>query len=170
MSDLISRSALYNGIKLHYQPTDQKYPSDRYWAIGYNAGLERGLYSIVHAHAVDAVPVEKLGKLGKYMMPYTGDPRGHMEWSGIGDVRREALLMDTFEDVDGSIWRPVLETVLQELLKRADVVRCKDCKHCLLDLSGREAHLCMRMENGFPVRKRRKADDFCSYGERKDND
>lgn len=45
------------------------------------------------------------------------------------------------------------------------VVRCKDCKHFCLDLSGRENHLCMRKEVGFVVR--RKADDFCSYGERK---
>lgn len=49
----------------------------------------------------------------------------------------------------------------------AEVVRCKDCKHCCLDLSGRENHLCMRKEVGFVVR--RKANDFCSYGERKDN-
>ena len=45
-----------------------------------------------------------------------------------------------------------------------EVVRCKDCKHCMLDLSGRENHLCMRKEVGFVVR--RNADDFCSYGER----
>lgn len=49
----------------------------------------------------------------------------------------------------------------------APVVRCKDCKHCCLDLSGRENHLCMRKEVGFVVR--RKANDFFSYGERKDN-
>ena len=36
-------------------------------------------------------------------------------------------------------------------------------------LSEREAHLCMRTENGWPTRRRRKADDFCSYGERKAN-
>lgn len=39
-----------------------------------------------------------------------------------------------------------------------EVVRCKDFKHCCLDLSGRENHLCMR-----------KANDFCSYGERKND-
>lgn len=47
------------------------------------------------------------------------------------------------------------------------VVRCKDCRYCLFDLSGREYHLCMRVENNFPARKRRNADDFCSYGVRK---
>lgn len=49
-----------------------------------------------------------------------------------------------------------------------EVVRCKDCKHCCLDLSGRENHLCMRKEIGFVVK--RKADDFCSYGERRTNE
>lgn len=50
-----------------------------------------------------------------------------------------------------------------------EVVRCRECKHCLVDLSGREAHLCMRMENGWPLRRRRNADDFCSFGERKEH-
>lgn len=50
-----------------------------------------------------------------------------------------------------------------------EVVRCKDCRHCLFDLSSREAHLCMRTENGWPMRRRRNADDFCSYGELRDN-
>ena len=49
-----------------------------------------------------------------------------------------------------------------------EVVRCKDCKHCCLDLSGRDAHLCMRKEVGFVVR--RKLDDFCSYGERREGE
>ena len=55
-----------------------------------------------------------------------------------------------------------------ESLDIAGIVRCKDCKHCCLDLSGRENHLCMRKEVGFVVR--RKANDFCSYGERKGNE
>lgn len=52
----------------------------------------------------------------------------------------------------------------QPTVDAVEVVRCKDCKYCCLDLSGRENHLCMRKEVGFVVR--RKADDFCSYGER----
>lgn len=55
----------------------------------------------------------------------------------------------------------------QPTMDAVPVVRCKDCKHCCLDLSGRDAHLCMRKEVGFVVR--RKLDDFCSYGERKEN-
>lgn len=59
---------------------------------------------------------------------------------------------------------------LETTLKVADVqevVRCKDCKHLLQDLSEREAHLCMR--NRFE-RVGVNLDDFCSYGEREETD
>ena len=46
-----------------------------------------------------------------------------------------------------------------------EVVRCKDCKHLLQDLSEREAHLCMR--NRFE-RVGVSLDDFCSYGKRRE--
>ena len=45
----IDADRLANGLKLHYQSTDQEYEIDRQWAIGYNAGLERALYSIAYA-------------------------------------------------------------------------------------------------------------------------
>ena len=48
------------------------------------------------------------------------------------------------------------------------VVRCEKCKHCLLDLSGREAHLCMYKRKSL-LNARVKRDDFCSYGERENN-
>ena len=58
-----------------------------------------------------------------------------------------------------------------------EVVRCKDCKHCyqlIVDENGYwknvenggTHNLCIRNESTFDVR----CDDFCSYGERKDND
>lgn len=44
------------------------------------------------------------------------------------------------------------------------VVRCKDCKHC-----DPESHCCDHpMSTLIPIP--RKAEDFCSYGERKDGD
>lgn len=49
----------------------------------------------------------------------------------------------------------------------AEVVRCKNCKYLLKDLSDRQAHLCMR--NPF-CRINVELDDFCSYGERKEGD
>lgn len=76
---------------------------------------------------------------------------------------------------DRSDWVQGYSTGLDDFLGKIDdmptseavpVVRCKECKHCLIDLSGREAHLCMNAENGFPVRRKRRADDFCSFGER----
>lgn len=48
---------LKDGLKCHYQSTDEKYETDRQWAIGYNAGLNRALHSITYAKTVDAVPV-----------------------------------------------------------------------------------------------------------------
>lgn len=56
---------------------------------------------------------------------------------------------------------------LERLSTGNEIVRCEDCEHCLLDLSGQECHLCMRVEHSLPVRGRRRADDFCSYGKRK---
>ena len=47
-----------------------------------------------------------------------------------------------------------------------EVVRCKDCKYCSLDLRGRENNLCMQNKVGFLVK--RKLEDFCSYGERRE--
>ena len=46
--------------------------------------------------------------------------------------------------------------------KRVDVVRCRECKHC-----DPENHHCdHHMGTAAPLR--RKPDDFCSYGERKE--
>ena len=47
-----------------------------------------------------------------------------------------------------------------------EVVRCKNCKYCLLDLRGGENNLCMQNKVGFLVK--RKLEDFCSYGERRE--
>ena len=49
-----------------------------------------------------------------------------------------------------------------------NVVRCKDCKHCFFDLSGRDYHICMKQ--GFFSRNRVQKGDFCSYGERRVDD
>ena len=49
-----------------------------------------------------------------------------------------------------------------------EVVRCKDCKRCAVQhnhITLRYQHFCTHRK-GFPEVS---ADDFCSYGERKDN-
>lgn len=51
-------------------------------------------------------------------------------------------------------------------IKYVEVVRCKDCKYCLLDLRGGANNLCMQNEVGFLVK--RKLKDFCSYGEKRE--
>ena len=74
-------------------------------------------------------------------------------------------LIEQFDESNfkGFVMKRLIE--MQPTVDAVEVVRCKDCKHCCLDLSGRENHLCMRKEVGFVVR--RKANDFCSYGERR---
>ena len=48
----------------------------------------------------------------------------------------------------------------------APVVRCKDCKYGDYDSKPDGSMVCLRTKDGFW----RKETDFCSYGERKDND
>ena len=58
---MIDADMLADGLKLHRQSTDQKHETDRQWAVGYNAGLERALYSISYAPTLtppnEALPV-----------------------------------------------------------------------------------------------------------------
>lgn len=45
-----------------------------------------------------------------------------------------------------------------------EIIRCRNCKYCFIDLSGREAHICMQNS---VVRKRVKLNDFCSFAKKK---
>lgn len=49
---VIDAERLKEGLEYHYQPTDQEYEEDRRWAVGYNAGLDRALYSLAYAPAL----------------------------------------------------------------------------------------------------------------------
>ena len=55
-----------------------------------------------------------------------------------------------------------------------EVVRCKDCKHAILDLMEKGLAVCRRpvLKNGqlLPFNLENKYNDFCSYGERKDGE
>ena len=56
----------------------------------------------------------------------------------------------------------MLSRLWDSATKRVDVVRCRECKHC-----DPENHHCdHHMGTAAPLR--RKPDDFCSYGERKE--
>lgn len=73
------------------------------------------------------------------------------------DAWRQSCILGIVRTIDNA---PAVDAV--------EVVRRKCCKHCFLDLSGRDYHLCMK--NGFLSRNRVQEDDFCSYGERRTDD
>ena len=66
---------------------------------------------------------------------------------------------------------PILRNLLNNCptVDAVEVVRCKDCKYWeqYNACDGTKPHRCMNYDAIFY--KRTKADDFCSYGERKDN-
>lgn len=81
---------------------------------------------INHLPAADVVEVDRLGKVGRLMLPNKGCPRGPIGRLGMAGGKtqdKKAILieelccMDTFEDVDGNVWRPVQEEVLQEVIE-----------------------------------------------------
>ena len=86
-------------------------------------------------------------------------------------VRQDYLEEDTFSS---DFAAKVIETVQDEYLANAptvdavEVVRCKDCKSCAIHHN----HITLRYQlfcthgKGYPEVS---ADDFCSYGERKDD-
>lgn len=64
--------------------------------------------------------IERLGRFGELFVEYKGDPRGPMGRAGGMSIAEEAQIMPVITDVDGGVWRPVQEEVLQELLKQLD--------------------------------------------------
>lgn len=130
-NDLISRNALKTGLEYHKQPTDQAYETERQWAVGYNAGLDRALYSIAYAHVVDAVPVVH----GLHCI----DIVDFIDWLDVGHLRSadekcfsEANVAGMLKDF--AITNPAIP---------ATVTRCKDCRYGLpCKLFGRDAVTC----------------------------
>lgn len=63
--------------------------------------------------------VERMGNFGRLFVQYSGDPRGQMGHRGNRtDEIEDATMFSTIEDVEGDVWRPVLERVLQSLIQR----------------------------------------------------
>lgn len=56
----IDAVSLSEGIELHRQSTYQKCEMDRQWAVDYNAGLDRALYSIAYAKTIAPPPNDPL--------------------------------------------------------------------------------------------------------------
>ena len=113
------------------------------WRKHKEANCFRGCIDLIdRIPAADAIEADRLGRVGRLMLPYKGCPRGPIGRLGMAGGKtqdKKAILieelccMDTFEDVDGNVWRPVQEEALQEVIeilrKVVDVVRCKDCEY-----------------------------------------
>lgn len=116
-NDLISRSELLEKLRFAEEH-------------GNGFGLAFPIELVEASPAVDAVPVEVLGKWGKLLLPYKGDPRGPVGRMGDGHLEEEALYWGVVTDADGGRWVPVQEAVLLELIEKAKergVVHCCEC-------------------------------------------
>ena len=90
-------------------------------------------------------------------------------------IRREDLIQHLEKCKKGAavtnlVWASIMavECYVRDM-PAADVspvVRCKECKYGDYDSKPDGAMVCLRTKDGFW----RKETDFCSYGERKDND
>jgi len=80
----IDAVALSEGIELHRQGTDQEYESDRQWAVGYNAGLDRALYSIAYAKTIFPPPNDPLTL--EELREMDGEPVWITKMDGSGGV------------------------------------------------------------------------------------
>lgn len=85
--------------------------------------------------------VERMGNFGRLFVQYSGDPRGQMGHRGNrNDEIEDATMFSTIEDVEGDVWRPVLERVLQSLIQRTKKAEQErdaaiaDIKHIVCDL------------------------------------
>lgn len=74
---------------------------------------------------------------------------------------------DEQENAEGSaIFSCICQLDDTPTVEAEPVVRCKDCKHGDYDSKPDGVMVCLRTKDGFWW----KETDFCSYGERKDND
>ena len=101
------------------------------------------------------------------MRIWTDDEYIEVEPNDVGQL--EAAMLCKAEHIkakaDPELFAAVadmLSRLWDSATKRVDVVRCRECKHC-----DPENHHCdHHMGTAAPLR--RKPDDFCSYGERKE--
>lgn len=158
--DLIFRSALKETM-FQNEPVERFHPQE-------NKMWQECFGFIENALAVDAVPVEMLGKWGKLLLPYKGDPRGPVGRMGDGHLEEEALYWGVVTDADGGRWVPVYEAVLLELIEKAKergVVHCCECGF---------QDTCKRVIEIIPRRGESGSLGghlhFCEYGKRRSDD
>ena len=100
---LIDAVSLSEGIELHRKSTDQECEMDRQWAVGYNAGLDRALYSIAYAKTITPPPNDPLTL--DELREMDGDPvydwMGY-EWFVVSEVTDDEVIMTdgTVFDID----------------------------------------------------------------------
>lgn len=101
------------------------------YGLGVMAGIAYAVQKVINIPAADVIETDRLGRVGRLMLPYKGCPRGPIGRLGMAGGKtqdKKAILiaelccMDTFEDVDGNVWRPVQEEVLQEVVE----ILCKE--------------------------------------------
>lgn len=164
--DLISRSALLDELQEELDFDTPMLDEEQNKLI--NTGLRIAVKDVKRQPAVDAVPVEVLGKWGKLILPYKGDPRGPVGRMGDAHLEEEALHWGVVTDADGGRWVPVYEAVLLELIEKAKergVVHCCEC----------EFHdTCKRVIEIIPRRGEIGSLGghlhFCEYGKRRSDD
>lgn len=124
MKEYIEREAVLRII--------DKYGCGNGSVLGYHSGaVDCAGSEIETIPAADVIEADRLGRVGRLMLPNKGCPRGPMGRLGMAGGKtqdKKAILieelccMDTFEDVDGNVWRPVQEEVLQEVIE----ILCKE--------------------------------------------
>ena len=103
MARMIDADRLADGLKLHRQPTDQKHEADRQWAVGYNAGLDRALYSIAYAPTLtppnEPLTIEQLREMdGEPVWVTSARERGNIpsRWVLFAGVSKSKRNSDVF--------------------------------------------------------------------------
>ena len=165
-NDLISRSALLDELQEELDFDTPMLDEEQNKLI--NTGLRIAVKDVKRQPAVDAVPVEMLGKWGKLLLPYKGDPRGQVGRMGNGRLEEEALFWGVVTDADGGRWVPVQEAVLLELIEKAKergVVHCCECG--FQDTCKRVIEITPRRGESGSLGGHL---HFCEYGKRRDED
>lgn len=86
----IDAVALTEGLELHRMGTDQEYEADRQWAVGYNAGLDRALYSIAYAKTITPTPPPNEALTLEELREMDGEP----VWVKVSENWRESGVKD----------------------------------------------------------------------------
>lgn len=88
-------------------------------------------------------------------------------------IDANALKVKAFPEPDSGEWIVYVQDIDEaQTVDAVEVVRCRDCKWYMPGDLFTDIMFCHRLkkENGKPAKYNYCADDFCSYGERKDDD